>query len=475
MSKSPVTPDYVDKHMPPPSYEEVMGHQALSSVKADVPREELPPLAYIDIMPRCLHPGNMRKRVPPEYDRFSTLIGAANYWLRANPNYGVWKCETVERKVESSGEIIMDKMLSHESTYGFNVLIRGLRLWLYVKDPSTPPQQLGLLNKVPKTTEVNLTAGQLYHPFAGFAIGHPLFLQMYGYSMTTYQGFDETLQSLNEDLKKQTLQGSILNVESATLKMSEGLEKAVIDPDNTVCHENGGKMKRYTQIIRVFYVIGEPANETIGMKEFIPSITKPPDIATHAQFQNFEENMTKFNKWLPHQTGIKLVNIQTHEVRYTDKLGQLDILSDLTDDFDDGMSERSFLQTLRVFYVMAPSAAPPPQISFITSRLFLPVRTGERSFETMSQTMFRIEAWLKVTGIPSYKVETVKFLYRESLKSAVDATRTYYTSFKGVGKYYVTAVRVYFLYPYQEPHPSYLPPAFPWDPSMKPSSTCTIQ
>lgn len=59
-----------------------------------------------------------------------------------------------------------------------------------------------------------------------------------------------------------------MNVEIATLKVSEGREKAVIDPDNTVCHENGGKMKRYTQIIRVFYVIDEPANETIGLVIF---------------------------------------------------------------------------------------------------------------------------------------------------------------------------------------------------------------
>lgn len=57
----------------------------------------------------------------------STLIGAANYWLRANPSYGVWKCETVERKVETNGGIVMDKMIFHESTYGFNVLVRGLR------------------------------------------------------------------------------------------------------------------------------------------------------------------------------------------------------------------------------------------------------------------------------------------------------------------------------------------------------------
>lgn len=127
--------------------------------------------------------------------------------------------------------------------------------------------------------------------------------------------------------------GSILNVESATLKVSEGREKAAIDPDNTVCHENGGKMKRYTQIMRVFYVIGEPANETIGlvilstfhiqlknnfscsnifihiffpkptgMKDFVPSITRPPDLATHAQFQTFDDVMMRFCKWLPHQT-----------------------------------------------------------------------------------------------------------------------------------------------------------------------------
>lgn len=79
--------------------------------------------------------------------------------------------------------------------------------------------------------------------------------------------------------------------------------------------------------------------------------------------------------------------------------GRLDILSDQTDDIDDGTLDRLFLKTLRVFYVTKPSTKPPPQISFVTSKLFLPVRTGEGSFESMSQTMYRIEAWLKVTGL----------------------------------------------------------------------------
>lgn len=40
-----------------------------------------------------------------------------------------------------------------------------------------------------------------------------------------------------------------------------------------------------------------------------------------------------------------------------------------------------------------------------------------------------------------YNVETVRFLYREPLKLGVDDKRTNYTSFSGIGKYYVTAIR----------------------------------
>lgn len=80
------------------------------------------------------------------------------------------------------------------------------RLWLHVKDLSTPSQQIGLLNKVPHTTDIDLTP-QLSHPFAVYVFRHPLFIQTYGYSMTTYEGLEKTLQSLNEDLKRNPLQG----------------------------------------------------------------------------------------------------------------------------------------------------------------------------------------------------------------------------------------------------------------------------
>jgi hypothetical protein len=60
--------------------------------------------------------------------------------------------------------------------------------------------------------------------------------------------------------------GCVLNVETTTMKAAEGfLSDLALDPDHTWWHEEGQThMRRYTQIIRVFYVIGQPANEEIG-------------------------------------------------------------------------------------------------------------------------------------------------------------------------------------------------------------------
>lgn len=77
--------------------------------------------------------------------------------------------------------------------------------------------------------------------------------------------------------------------------------------------------------------------------------------------------------------------------------GEVDVLANDTDDFVTGSLNRKQMQILRIFRVNGSSPRPfPPNLS---SKLFVPVRSGSRSFETMLQTMFRIEAWLRVTGI----------------------------------------------------------------------------
>lgn len=54
-------------------------------------------------------------------------MATANQWLSSNPSYMVWKCETVEKKVDKGPLVDMDSMLHHDSTFGFNVYVRGLR------------------------------------------------------------------------------------------------------------------------------------------------------------------------------------------------------------------------------------------------------------------------------------------------------------------------------------------------------------
>lgn len=65
------------------------------------------------------------------------------------------------------------------------------------------------------------------------------------------------------------------------IKAAEGFERLEVDPDKTVFHETGGTLRRYTQVIRLFYVIGPPARETFGkyISDSVPcsSQKKPSD------------------------------------------------------------------------------------------------------------------------------------------------------------------------------------------------------
>ncbi|KAK3088229.1 hypothetical protein FSP39_016398 [Pinctada imbricata] len=484
---TPVLPEYVEDTMPPPSYEEVMGHQIQSSVKHDMPQEELPPLSYIDIMPRVMTLADMRRKIAPVCDSFSVIIQAANQWLLSNPKYGVWKCETVERKIKPDGSIDLDQMVYHESTYGFNVYIRGLRLWLIKKEESGPPQQLGLMNVVPRVKSVEIPhIGMPYGKRGAFRNGVPIFLSLnyphfYGNMamgmmrmFETFEGLEETIKRLNEDLEKYPIQGSVLNIESAVIKTGNGIQSGLhVDADSTVFAEEGKARRRYAHILRLFYLIGQPAHEQICLKEFVPDVTKQPTISIPGQFQDQDLCMTRIANWIPHQTGIRVVNIQSYDVRYSESWGEFRIDTDSCDDFDSGMTDRMYLRTIRVFYVISSRVSPPAPVGFLSSKTFLPVRTGRRSFETMAQTMYRIEAWLKVTGLPIFSVETVRFLLKESSASGADLSKSHYLCLKGVGLHFVTAIRVYFPYPYQEPHPSFLP-AVPQYMSGKPSETCAI-
>lgn len=75
----------------------------------------------------------------------------------------------------------------------------------------------------------------------------------------------------------------------------------------------------------------------------------------------------------------------------------LHISSDSTDHMIDTHSERRMARTMRIFHVTTPLTINSADTA--TARLFLPARTGYKTFETMTQTMERVEAWLRLTGM----------------------------------------------------------------------------
>jgi hypothetical protein len=74
-----------------------------------------------------------------------------------------------------------------------------------------------------------------------------------------------------------------------------------------------------------------------------------------------------------------------------------EILSDCTDEVQTSFMDRNFIKIIRVFYTTGSQLQSQP-VQHFASRLFLPIRVGRRMFEGMSQTMYRIEAWLRLTG-----------------------------------------------------------------------------
>lgn len=55
-----------------------------------------------------------------------------------------------------------------------------------------------------------------------------------------------------------------MNVETTSMKACEGFKRSDLDPEKTCWTENKSEVRKYTQIIRIFFLKGHPLNEEIG-------------------------------------------------------------------------------------------------------------------------------------------------------------------------------------------------------------------
>ncbi|KAL8597524.1 hypothetical protein ACOMHN_033395 [Nucella lapillus] len=349
---NPVLVEDVASGNPPPSYEEVMG-QYMTSVKQS--QEELAPLSYIDIMPRLLDPGNMKNKIAPTFQKFSDIMNGANVWLKSNPGLKVWKCETVERKVDIGPVVHLESTLLHESSYGANYYVFGVRMWLTQRqNPAEPVQELGLLNVPPPVKEIPVTLstrggfGMLGMGMGGLSMGGAMPMMM-GFwrrgrmvvvtqgMLQTYENLSKAVENYNEVTKEEPLKGCILNVETTSVKFGDGFSGKEADPDVTSWSETGKSKafstRRFTKILRIFYVKGPPKHEQLSMVSFLPRVLKEPEASRSAQFEKFDVVLLKVQQWLQTQSGIRVVNLETANAKYTYGFGA-DLVCDIHFDPD---------------------------------------------------------------------------------------------------------------------------------------------
>lgn len=454
-------------------YEKKMGIYQ-TSVQDGQKVDDIPGLSYIDIMPRCLDVGNLAEKVLPKFDTFSSILDGANLWLKDHPGLFVLKCESVEKTISlaKDGTIVYHLsdmclyetnggntvyMLLHETDNRGTVYVKGIRLWL-VKNPrpGSPVQQLGVKNVVPADLTIELpTHGQ--YMSGRLVISHEVRMLGGLHPFHTFEGMEDTMTRLKALLQEEPLPGKILNIETDHIKTRQRLTHG-LNAESTCWLDGKDTWFRSTQVVRIYYVTGPQAMEDVGYQEFVPEITEQPEGSKPGQFEPFDSLVEKLGEWASKHPDINIVNIQHYDATaHLSHVGtSLYVSSDSTDHVINTTSERRMARTLRVFYVTSPVSL--NLASTIRCRLFLPPRTGPKSFETMNQTMERINAWLQATGLSVFSVETVPILIHEKTVSSSDYKLSEYTVPAEPGKHWLTGIRLYFTTNFTEPDTSLLPP-----------------
>ncbi|XP_067660928.1 uncharacterized protein [Haliotis asinina] len=457
----PGKPDIPPVNEECPKTETILGEENLAFDGAETLQGELTPLTYVDFMPRCLGTGYLKGQLP-EFAEFGTVVEQANQWLESMPQYTVWKCETVGKKLNNSDyQLDNDAVFIHMSSHGNNAFLMGLRLWLTPKmNPDAPVQKLSYLTVLPEENtqgggSVADVISNLLNQQTGYRFGGT---QLF----TQFNSLSKTLEKLSRQFQLNPIAGTILNAETIKLLLSDSKP----NPETTCWVETGRTNRLFVFALRIFYVIGEPAFETLGAKDIIPEYAcNTEGMIQRLKFATYRSTVQKASDWLKKQQGIKVVNVQTIDVKVL-KLPNGNIEFDSNSSgygemaFEDSCQ---FLKVLRIYYVRKQKVTPldATPVSNMTSRLFVPVRKNQtgKVFESFSKTMQRVIAWLNVTQTPLLSMESVQYMVNpESWGTGVAEDRVDTVKNQSSGRYQLTCIRLYFPQDFEEPSPDLLPP-----------------
>ncbi|XP_045177715.1 uncharacterized protein LOC123537860 [Mercenaria mercenaria] len=418
------------------------------------PLEDIPPpMTFVDFLPLLIEPAGSNADAPV-YAEFSTVLEQANQWLKGNPAFKAMKLESIIKKIADKDVVDLDQVIYHESTYGVNKYLRGLRLWLAPRqDTSEPVQEIGYLTTLPEPVDESNSEAVLsmFRPSRyRIASGIP-----------SYCGTADMMAQLNKFLKKKPIPGSILNVETLKVKY-EDLGNKCLNSEK-MCWADCGKEDRvYIHALRVYYTVGKPAFEVIGYHDEVPVCINNWELVSKIRFCPFTTVVQRAKNWLRTQKGIRVINMQTVEV-FSDRTnkGEAKVHHDVAGHGEAAGQDTQFARVLRLFYIQDSKNEECLYSSLgLTTRLFIPSRRGDwgKNCETFSKTMQRVITWLQLTKTPIFGVETVNYQFSpDSYGTGVRENDASITLLATSGKYFITTVRLYFPCEFQEPAPELLP------------------
>ncbi|ELT91973.1 hypothetical protein CAPTEDRAFT_228730 [Capitella teleta] len=450
------SPDF-DKVPPPPEYEPptlqgVVGVEWTQ--KLENPVSQIPRLVYADFLPKCRVEGNHKLRILPVFEDFTTLMSILNDWLMKNPAYQVVRAESIERKVDQTGQWEFDSMLYFQAAFGKTTYIRGIRVWLVPNVDQQPPQQLWYMNVLPKCRMVSMMNHSMYmsrrrhcHHMASMYIPQ-------------FENLDATLAKVNEKLAAEALPGSILTVECVDMKYSDFFKPGSFNPDEGHWTEEKADMKIFITMLRMFFVRGQPSpNQEIGFEDFAPACMPMNSRLGKPKFEEYPNLWKRASEWLQTTQGIRVTNLQTVNCRVSLSCFNAEPHLDTKKTYAIVGGESISVNVLRVAYLKKPQET---QKICLTSRAFLPVRKGPKDFESMWETVQRINAWLHFTGVKVIGVDTIILGIDPMVKREINPEETRQIVYPSSGQHWLSVIRLYFDGEFVEPPESDLPPACKW-------------
>ncbi|GAV00406.1 hypothetical protein RvY_11258 [Ramazzottius varieornatus] len=360
-----------------------------------------------DFIPECLERGSFL--TAPTFERFSVVVGKANFFLAEKRSITIKSCETIRHRVKK-GQLMKANCMSFTQS-GSEIdwyYVDGLRLWFTSsnsnddkKSKEALPVQIGYFHVLPKC----------------------------GKESPVQDTMDSLTQKLTNQLASQPLAGRLLAVEAIEVRGVKLCE--LLDPDAATGNPKPQSDAVMT-FLRVWYECDPQARSrvSVGLATFVPELNleKCVTLISGKEYMRLHKGsverhgrvMEYVNSWkesMPENS--RILNIKSYSTR-TDEYGQYDCHSTYKKVHRRPAWGHYHLRFIRVFFtaILNEDDGPPlypSVIPRITCKLFLPalVQRGffnrGSPFEPKKDLLARLEKWTSFTGANIISVETVAY------------------------------------------------------------------